>query len=414
MIRARVLGLLTAAAIAVASPSTAQRLDALVWRTSLGVDRWHAEGFRGRGVAVAVLDSGFRGWRSWLGSVLPSEIAVRSFRSDRHLEARASSHGILCAEVIHALAPEAELLFANWEPDQPDTFIEAVAWARRRGARVLSCSVIMPAWSDGEGGGRVHAALRQIIGAGDRPGDMLCCACAGNTAQRHWSGPFRPNEAGWHQWRSGQCDNVITPWSADERVSVELSCSAGDYRLVVIEVGSGREIGQSPAEQGRIPTADGDSRVVRFPPRKDTQYSVRVQSPGSRAGTFHIAVLGGWLSEHCERGSIPFPGDGPEFLAVGAWDESGRRAAYSSCGPNSVHPKPDFVARVSLPTATRSQPFSGTSAAAPQLAGLAALLWSRNPSWTAEQVRSALRSSAVDVGELGHDFESGYGLIRLP
>src|SRR5689334_5182259 len=86
----------------------------------LGRDLWHAAGHRGRGVKVAVIDSGFRGYRSFLGTALPDHLLARSCRFDGALEARDSQHGILCGEVIHALAPEAELLFTSWEPDRPD------------------------------------------------------------------------------------------------------------------------------------------------------------------------------------------------------------------------------------------------------------------------------------------------------
>src|SRR5579884_636747 len=125
----------------------------------LGVERWHRLGCRGHGVKVALLDSGFRGYRGHLGKALPARVAARSFRGDGNLEAKDSQHGILCGEVIHALAPDAELLLANWEADRPDQFLAAVRWARHEGARVLSCSVIMPSWSDGEGGGPVHAEI---------------------------------------------------------------------------------------------------------------------------------------------------------------------------------------------------------------------------------------------------------------
>src|SRR5262249_34188481 len=138
----------------------------------LGVERWHAEGYRGRGVKVAILDSGFRGYRAHLGHALPDRVTCRSFRPDGNLEAKDSQHGILCGEVIHALAPEAELLFANWEPDRADEFLQAARWAREQGARILSCSLIMPSWSDGEGGGLVHEALAGIVGVGGRPNDL--------------------------------------------------------------------------------------------------------------------------------------------------------------------------------------------------------------------------------------------------
>ena len=105
----------------------------------VGADRWQAGGFRGRGVKVAVLDTGFRGWREHLGKALPAHVTARSFRADGNLEARDSQHGILCGEVIHTLAPDAELLFANWEPGHEEQFLAAVAWARPR-------SMFAPGW----------------------------------------------------------------------------------------------------------------------------------------------------------------------------------------------------------------------------------------------------------------------------
>src|SRR5262249_21178628 len=138
----------------------------------LGVDRWHAAGYRGRGIKIAIFDTGFRGYRAYLGRALPHEVTARSFRADGDLEARDSQHGILCGEVIHALAPDAELLLANWEPDRSDQFLEAVRWARQQGARILSCSLIMPSWSDGEGGGTVHAALARLLGGDGETGGV--------------------------------------------------------------------------------------------------------------------------------------------------------------------------------------------------------------------------------------------------
>src|SRR4029077_4601873 len=134
--------------------------------SQLGLDVWHKAGYRGKGTKVAVLDSGFRGYRDHLGKALPEHVLVRSFRADGNLEAKDSQHGILCGEVIHTLAPEAELLFANWEADDGDAFLEAVQWAHDRGGLVISCSVIMPSWRDGEGGGPAHERLARILGPG--------------------------------------------------------------------------------------------------------------------------------------------------------------------------------------------------------------------------------------------------------
>ena len=125
-------------------------------------------------------------------------------------------------------------------------------------------------------------------------------------------------------------------------------------------------------------------------------------------------VLGGGLAYSSRQGSIAFPADGPEVVAVGAVDHSGRQNAYSSCGPNSEAPKPDFVAEVPFPSAWRDRPFTGTSASAPQAAALAALLWCRHPEWTGRQVRESLKVSARRLGDRDHDCETGYGRIQLP
>src|SRR5262249_32254888 len=61
----------------------------------LGIARWPAAGYGGRGVKVAILDSGFRGYRKQLGKALPARVTVHSFRRDGNLEARDSQHGIL-------------------------------------------------------------------------------------------------------------------------------------------------------------------------------------------------------------------------------------------------------------------------------------------------------------------------------
>jgi hypothetical protein len=184
----------------------------------LGVAAWHKAGHRGCGVKVLVLDTGFTGYRDHLGHALPERVTVKSFRTDGNLEAKASQHGILCGEVVHALAPDAAILFANWETDRPDQFLDAVRWAKQQGVQVITCSVITPSWSDCEGGGTVHCELAKILGDGERGGDLLFFASAGNTAERHWSGPFAPcaeNGAdGFHEWQTGCRDNSIQPWAA--------------------------------------------------------------------------------------------------------------------------------------------------------------------------------------------------------
>jgi subtilisin family serine protease len=395
-------------------PSAAPALQRAEHLARLGVGRWHAAGFRGRGVKVAVLDAGFRGYRDGLGKALPAQVAAQSFRGDGNLEARESRHGVLCAEVVHALAPDADVLLANWDSDRPETFLEAVRWAREQGARVLSCSLIMPSWSDGEGGGPVNEAVARLLGEGKAPGDALCFASAGNTAQRHWCGAFQPDEAGLHQWRPGRTGNALKPWGG-ERVAVELYGPAdAPYEVLVRDTTTG-ELAGSGVAQPVLPGSGAGSAVVRFLPRRAHSYEVQVRGNGAAGGGhFHLVALGAGLEHFTSKGSICCPADGPAVLAVGAVDADGRRLFYSACGPNSRRPKPDLVAEVPFPSLCRDRPFTGTSAAAPQAAAVAALLWSRHPDWNAGQVRAALLASARDLGPPGHDWETGYGRIALP
>jgi subtilisin family serine protease len=380
---------------------------------SLGVPEWHKAGLTGKGVKVAILDSGFRGYRSAQGVVVPASLAVKSFRKDGLLDARESQHGILCGEVVHHIAPSSEMLFANWEAEQPAVFLDAVRWARAQGARVISCSVIMPSWSDGEGGGAIHEELRRILGAGDKATDCLFFASAGNTALRTWTGPCAPNPDGWHQWTRGHPDNAIRPLSRD-RISVEVTSRDAGYEMVILDTTKKLEVARAKSLRVEGITV----AVVRFEPAAGHRYAVKLrpldETKGKKPGVFHLTVLGGKLGTATKAGSIPFPADGAEVVAVGAVDDRGHRHAYSSCGPVAGCLKPDLVATVPFPLLWRpDQPFSGTSAAAPQAAALAALVWSRHPAWNANQVRAALLQIAKKSGS-AHSTETGHGIVRLP
>ncbi len=54
---------------------------------------------------------------------------------------------------------------------------------------------------------------------------------------------------------------------------------------------------------------------------------------------------------------------------------------------------------------------SGTSMAAPHVAGVAALVWSLAPTATARQVAGAIRATAIDLGPPGVDDTYGFGLV---
>lgn len=56
---------------------------------------------------------------------------------------------------------------------------------------------------------------------------------------------------------------------------------------------------------------------------------------------------------------------------------------------------------------------SGTSFAAPHVAGAIAIIWSKNPALTAQEVKTILLNSATDLGAAGVDAVFGHGLLNV-
>jgi subtilisin family serine protease len=123
------------------------------------------------------------------------------------------------------------------------------------------------------------------------------------------------------------------------------------------------------------------------------------------------------------NGSISSPGSAPKAITAAAVSKQLSVASFSSGGPTpvSLSMKPD----VSAPGVeiTSSVPpregtwtsFSGTSMAAPHVAGGAALLRQRHPDWTVAQIKSALvlTGKPVQLGGEAPVTREGGGLIDL-
>ena len=273
----------------------------------------------------------------------------------------------------------------------------------------------MPSWSDGEGGGEVHRQLHEMLGGGQAAEDVLCFASAGNIAERHWGGKVAANAEGWHRWQGEVIENALTPWGGD-RVAVEFYGPLQSSYEIFVFHRNGTLVGKSASHQDA--TKRCSRAAVRFEPAPDAAYRVFVRClkkwPETRNDAFHLVVLGGSLRFATNHGSISFPGD--ERLGNG-----GRCGGRAQETPVVQFLRTEFEfaqaglrgdGAVSKPVRRRS--FAGTSAAAPQAAGLAALVWSRHPDRTPSQIVQAMRSAAIDLGRPGHDHDTGYGLIRLP
>jgi len=120
-------------------------------------------------------------------------------------------------------------------------------------------------------------------------------------------------------------------------------------------------------------------------------------------------------------GTSVSPANNPEALAVGATDNAGIVYPYSSRGPSACGEQdstyPELVAPgVGVRTTDLYGGYyapTGTSLAAPHVAGGLALLLSAFPNVPPDQVEAALVASAVDLGPPGPDNDYGYGGIDV-
>ncbi len=110
--------------------------------------------------------------------------------------------------------------------------------------------------------------------------------------------------------------------------------------------------------------------------------------------------------------AVFYPARFSQTIAVGATASEGQVLAFSNYGPSIDVVAPGQAILSLFPGGTYG-PRSGTSMAAPHVAGLAALLLGRQPAWTAERVRDALRASAQDLLIEGWDPYSGAGLVQV-
>jgi len=104
-----------------------------------------------------------------------------------------------------------------------------------------------------------------------------------------------------------------------------------------------------------------------------------------------------------------YPAADPEVIAVTATDANDRLFAQANRGTHIAVAAPGVDILAAAPNGTY-QLQSGTSFAAAQVSGIAALLRDRNPALDAAAVRRILMSTAHDLGVPGHDEQFGSGL----
>ena len=108
---------------------------------------------------------------------------------------------------------------------------------------------------------------------------------------------------------------------------------------------------------------------------------------------------------------ISYPAAYPGVIAVGATDNLDRRATFSNFGTglDIMAPGVDIYSTMG---GGGYQRLSGTSTAAPYVAGVAALMLSVNPVLTPVQIGAIINTTATDISRTGYDTSTGWGIVN--
>ena len=105
-----------------------------------------------------------------------------------------------------------------------------------------------------------------------------------------------------------------------------------------------------------------------------------------------------------------YPASYSSIVSVAATDSDDSIASYSQ-----INDEVDIAApgsRILSTVGTDYDTKSGTSMAAPHVAGVALLLWNKYPQCTNTDIRNAMELTAEDLGDPGKDTSYGHGMIR--
>jgi len=178
------------------------------------------------------------------------------------------------------------------------------------------------------------------------------------------------------------------------------------HRILKVSNSSGGSSNITTLNHAALTSAQQGDKV------QNTSYSgVNNQSVRDTAAT--IKGLGGlsfWAAGNSGQ-NMTSPGrDDDDVMVVGSTDQNDARSSFSNYGAyvDLFAPGSDILSLSNAGDDEYSVK-SGTSMASPCAAGLAALIWSQNPSFTPDEVEALMKANCDDVGSSGI---FGYGRIN--
>ena len=399
----------------------------------------------GAGVAVGVLSDGVDSLTALQASGdLPPTVTVLPG------QAGSGSEGTAMLEIVHDLAPGADLLFATAFGGQA-SFASNILALRSAGADVIVDDVgyfAEAVFQDDD----VADSVDAVVADG-----ALYFSSAGNSGNLNdgtsgvWEGDFAFTGTTFngdpaHDFGGGIIANQITvdsPFVFTLQWSDAQGASGNDYDLFLVDpdgttllaastnIQNGNDDPFEIIDSGSlndtgnrliIVKSSGDDRFLHLNANRGRlAIATQGQTSGHSAAAGAVSVaavddldaggIGGVFdgSESVET----FSSDGPRRIFYQADGTPITPGDFSSTG-GTLRQKPDVTAADCVSTATPGfGVFCGTSAAAPHAAAIAALLieLGSGTGLTATQIRDALGNTALDIEAAGVDRDSGSGIV---
>lgn len=379
---------------------------------TIGAPNWQSAGHTGAGTRVAIVDLGFDGWNVLPDGELPLGVETVAFDSDGVLDT-GTDHGTQMAEIIHDVAPEATLVLVTFS----DAYMaEMVDWLIATEVDVVSMSL---EWTEGPLDGTHFSApeIERAIDAG-----ITWVVAAGNSAKRHHVGTTVDNdEDGWVELNGTSTEFNEFRLAADTSADLLLTWNdkATDLDLCVFEMEELKDGSPTQVMCAEDPQGDGEPAIEAMTLKNNTGvsrlygYSIRFLSGNEVVYDTRI-----WGSSNLQfsnpAASIGVPANMTDVLTVGAiaWDTEVLQP-YSGWGPNQQGVlKPEVVAPDQVTTSQwAGAGNTGTSYAAPHVAGIAALMIGAMPDLTPAQVKDSIKTRASQADSPDH--RQGWGIASL-
>jgi hypothetical protein len=399
--------------------------------TDEGVASTNASGLQlagqtGAGVKVAVIDLGFTGLAAAQSSGdLPASLTAVDDCSGGF--DTTTEHGTAVAEVVHKMAPDASLYLICVGTEVQ--LAQAETYAKANGITIVNHSVAWFNSSRGDGSGADGTPDATVADA--NANGILWVNAAGNAAQTHWSGTFADNGYGWNLFAAGDIGNSFYLASGMSMCAHlkwdSWPVTSQDYDLYLARSSDGLIVASSRNTQNGIQPPTEDACFTNPSGVSDYFFVAIYKYIAAAAPRFDLFVSSDAylaLQHQVAAGSVTEPASSPSAFAAGAVCWQGTTIEpFSSRGPTiDGRVKPDLSGPDGVSSFTYGSSagcngatgFFGTSAAAPHVAGAAALVESAHPSFTATQVKSYLQTNAKDLGTTGKDNTYGSGLLFLP